>query len=46
MHKYHYILSQSDEYNWQKIEYLITFGEWLYLRQLPREDAINQVEHL
>ena len=39
------ILLQSADHHWQKIEYLIKFGEWIYWKQLPSEDAINQVRH-
>nr|XP_014352574.1 PREDICTED: cilia- and flagella-associated protein 46 [Latimeria chalumnae] len=35
---------QKPESNWQKIDYLIEFGEWLYCNHFPITDAINQLE--
>ncbi|XP_041368336.1 cilia- and flagella-associated protein 46-like isoform X2 [Gigantopelta aegis] len=34
--------SPSNE--WQKVEYLLEFGQWLYVNDFPLQDAIDQIE--
>ncbi|XP_069045075.1 cilia- and flagella-associated protein 46 isoform X2 [Lepisosteus oculatus] len=35
---------QQPENDWQKVEYLIEFGEWLYCSQFPISDALLQID--
>lgn len=34
----------SKEYNWQKIDYLLEFSEWLYTYQMPEQIIVDQIE--
>ncbi|XP_014779855.1 cilia- and flagella-associated protein 46 [Octopus bimaculoides] len=34
----------SKEYNWQKIDYLLEFSEWLYTYQMPEQIVVDQIE--
>ncbi|KAG7462737.1 hypothetical protein MATL_G00187960 [Megalops atlanticus] len=34
---------QSPRSQWQKIEYLLEFGQWLYCTHFPMEDALHQM---
>ncbi|MBN3291260.1 CFA46 protein, partial [Polypterus senegalus] len=36
-------LKQS-EYDWQKVEFLLLFGEWLYSNQFPVSNSLNIIE--
>lgn len=35
---------QSPSHGWQKVEYLLEFGEWLYCHQFPIQDALDQFQ--
>lgn len=35
--------SQSPESDWQKVDYLMEFGEWLFVNEYPVADALDQV---
>ncbi|XP_063818084.1 cilia- and flagella-associated protein 46 isoform X2 [Pseudophryne corroboree] len=35
---------QKPENDWQKVEYLLELAEWLYCKQFPLDDAINQLD--
>ena len=35
---------QSPSHSWQKVEYLLEFGEWLYCHQFPIQDALDQFQ--
>ena len=41
---YFWILSQSSASDWQKVEYLMEFSEWLYVNEFPLEDCLDQLE--
>ena len=34
---------QSPDSDWQKVDYLMEFGEWLFVNEYPVEDAVDQV---
>ena len=36
--------SQSQSNEWLKVELLIEFGQWLYSKQFPLQDCIDQIE--
>ena len=40
----HFLLPQSPSHSWQKVEYLLEFGEWLYCHQFPMQDALDQFQ--
>ncbi|KAK1166636.1 cilia- and flagella-associated protein 46 [Acipenser oxyrinchus oxyrinchus] len=35
---------QKPESDWQKVDYLLEFGEWLYKNQFPITDSLYQIE--
>ncbi|KPP75006.1 hypothetical protein Z043_105779, partial [Scleropages formosus] len=35
---------QTPECKWQKVEYLLEFGEWLHCNHFPATDALHQVQ--
>ncbi|XP_072177207.1 cilia- and flagella-associated protein 46-like [Diadema setosum] len=35
---------RSSSTNWQKVEYLVEFAEWLYLNEFPLQDCQDQLE--
>ncbi|XP_053548919.1 cilia- and flagella-associated protein 46-like [Bombina bombina] len=35
---------QKPENEWQKVDYLMEFAEWLYCNQFPLRDALNQLD--
>ena len=37
------LLIQNPESDWQKVDYLMEFGEWLFVNEYPVEDALDQV---
>ena len=41
---YGYIFQQSPWADWQKFDYLIEFGQWLYCNEFPLQDAMDQIE--
>ena len=34
---------KSPESDWQKVDYLMEFGEWLFVNEYPVADALDQV---
>lgn len=34
---------QDPPSDWQKVDYLLEFGEWLFVNEFPVDDAIDQV---
>lgn len=34
---------QNPESDWQKVDYLMEFGEWLFVNEYPVTDALDQV---
>ena len=34
---------QNPESDWQKVDYLMEFGEWLFVNEYPVADALDQV---
>lgn len=38
------ILFQSSQSDWQKVEYLLEFAEWLYCNELRLDDCRDQLE--
>ena len=43
---YVFSLIQNPESDWQKVDYLMEFGEWLFVNEYPVEDALDQVAQL
>ena len=37
---------KSPESDWQKVDYLMEFGEWLFVNEYPVADALDQVSEL
>lgn len=35
---------QSASNEWQKFDYLLEFGQWLYCSEFPLEDAMDQIQ--
>ncbi|XP_038168284.1 cilia- and flagella-associated protein 46 [Arvicola amphibius] len=35
---------QKPESNWQKVDYIVEFSEWMYYKQFPMEDVIAHLE--
>lgn len=35
---------KKPESNWQKIDYILEFSEWMYYKQFPMEDVIAHLE--
>ncbi|KAK7804541.1 hypothetical protein U0070_002598 [Myodes glareolus] len=35
---------QKPESNWQKVDYILEFSEWMYYKQFPMEDVIAHLE--
>ena len=44
--KYSYFSTntQSLNYTWQKVDYILAFSEWLYTHQYPMQDALSQLQ--
>ena len=38
-----FLFSQNPESDWQKVDYLMEFGEWLFVNEYPVADALDQV---
>ncbi len=36
-------LPQSPCHTWQKVDYILELGEWLYTHQFPPQDALDQL---
>ena len=34
---------KNPESDWQKVDYLMEFGEWLFVNEYPVADALDQV---
>lgn len=34
----------GEEYKWQKVDYLLEFGQWLYTHQFPIKDVLDMME--
>ena len=42
-HVNNFFFLQSPDSDWQKVDYLMEFGEWLFVNEYPVEDAVDQV---
>ena len=37
-------VAQSPSNEWQKFDYLLEFGQWLYCNEFPVQDSLEQIE--
>jgi hypothetical protein len=39
----HFIFMQEEKSDWQKVDFLLELGEWLFVNEFPVQDAVDQV---
>lgn len=38
------LVQKKPENNWQKVDYIVEFSEWMYYKQFPLEDVFDHLE--